>query len=102
MINPSQLRALFVWIARLEGSSLLLLMGVCMPLKYLGGWPLGVEVVGMAHGVLFLLYVAALAVVTFALRWPLMFSAGALLASVLPFGTFVVERRMPALAPDSQ
>ena len=42
-----------------EGVSFLLLLGVAMPLKYFADWPLGVRYVGMAHGILFLLYVVA-------------------------------------------
>src|SRR5690606_39635762 len=42
-----------------EGVSFLVLLGVAMPLKYLAGQPAAVQVVGMAHGVLFLLYVFA-------------------------------------------
>jgi integral membrane protein len=37
-----------------EGSSLLLLLGVAMPLKYLLGFPLAVRIVGSLHGVLVL------------------------------------------------
>ena len=76
-------------------------MGVCVPLKHIWLWPLGVEVVGMAHGILFLLYVAALLLVTYKLRWPLAFSVAAFFASVVPFGTFVMERRMPPQATDA-
>ena len=42
-----------------EGLSFLLLLGIAMPLKYWFGQPGYVRVVGMAHGALFLLYVAA-------------------------------------------
>jgi hypothetical protein len=38
------------WLSRVEGASLLLLICVAMPLKYLGGWPLGVRVLGSLHG----------------------------------------------------
>ena len=98
MSTASRLRTLFVWVARLEGTSLILLMGVCMPLKYFGGWPLGVEVVGLAHGILFLIYVGILCVASVKLRWPLPFSIAAFVASVLPFGTFVMERWLPEVA----
>ena len=42
-----------------EGLSFLLLLGIAMPLKYWFGRPEYVRVLGMAHGALFLLYVAA-------------------------------------------
>ena len=41
-------------VARVEGVSLLLLLGVAMPLKYAAGVPLAVRVAGTLHGVLFL------------------------------------------------
>ncbi len=43
-------------IALLEGLSFVLLLFIAMPLKYLAGMPLGVKVVGWAHGMLFVLY----------------------------------------------
>ncbi|HST58697.1 MAG TPA: DUF3817 domain-containing protein, partial [Longimicrobium sp.] len=55
----------------LEGASFLLLLGVAMPLKYLAGQPEMVRVVGSAHGLLFVLYVAAVLEVSVRMRWPL-------------------------------
>lgn len=43
-----------------EAVSYLLLLGVAMPLKYVAGWPLGVRIVGMIHGILFVALVVAL------------------------------------------
>ena len=43
-------------IAMLEGASFLLLLGVAMPLKYLGGMPHAVRVPGLVHGFLFLAF----------------------------------------------
>lgn len=78
----------------LEGLSFLLLLGVAMPLKYLAGKPEIVSVVGMAHGVLFMLFVAAVAQVAVERGWPLSRVALALAASVLPFGPFVLDARL--------
>ena len=39
-----------------EGTSFLLLLGIAMPLKYAADIPEGVEVVGMLHGLLFILF----------------------------------------------
>ena len=47
---------LFFWVSRSEGISFLLLLGVAMPLKYIWQLPLAVEVIGMAHGLLFIAY----------------------------------------------
>lgn len=58
-INHGQ-RKLFMTIGVLESYSYLLLLGVAMPLKYLVGMPWAVRYVGMAHGLLFVLYMIAL------------------------------------------
>ncbi|HEU4538217.1 MAG TPA: DUF3817 domain-containing protein, partial [Polyangiaceae bacterium] len=42
-----------------EGASLLVLLGVAMPLKYAAGLPAAVRVTGLAHGLLFVFYVVA-------------------------------------------
>lgn len=65
-----------------------------MPLKYLAGIPEVVEVVGMAHGVLFILYVAAAFHLMLEKHWPFTWFAAAFIAAVLPFGPFVLEARM--------
>ena len=45
-------------IALLEGLSLLALLFFAMPMKYIGGNDIYVKNIGMAHGVLFILYIA--------------------------------------------
>ena len=49
---------LFKYIALLEGISLLLLLFFAMPMKYIYELPIYVKVIGMAHGLLFVVYVA--------------------------------------------
>ena len=46
----------FLKVAFWEGISYLLLLFVAMPLKYMAGLPSAVRIVGMAHGVLFVLF----------------------------------------------
>jgi integral membrane protein len=78
----------------IEGVSFLILLFVAMPLKYLADHPEAVLYFGWIHGVLFISY----AVVTFRARaqghltWKLVGFAA--LASVLPFGPFVLDRRL--------
>ena len=81
-------------IGLLEGLSFIVLLGIAMPLKYVAGMPEMVRVVGMAHGILFLLFVAAVAQVAVERRWPLARVALALAASVVPFGPFVLDARL--------
>lgn len=73
-------------VGTVEGSSLLLLLFVAMPLKYLAGQPLAVSVVGSAHGVLWIVYLGFLAAAWKRLDWSFgtLFLGG--VASVLPFG----------------
>ena len=77
-----------------EGVSFLLLLGVAMPLKYMAGLPLAVLVVGWIHGVLFMLFSLVLAYVYFKHRWPFWRAAGVFVAALLPFGPFLIDRRM--------
>jgi len=65
-----------------------------MPLKYLAGRPEMVRVVGMAHGLLFVVFVFMVLQVAFEHRWPFRRALAALAASVLPFGTFVLDARL--------
>jgi integral membrane protein len=78
----------------LEGASFLVLLLIAMPLKYFAGWPDAVRVVGMAHGVLFLAYLAAILHAQLDYAWPLKRSALLVLASLLPAGPFVADRKL--------
>lgn len=78
----------------LEGLSLLGLLGIAMPLKYLFHQPEAVRIVGLIHGVLFISYVLLLMQNAIELRWSLGKAALGLLLSVLPFGAFYAERRL--------
>jgi len=77
----------------LEGASYLLLLFIAMPLKYAMGHPEMVEVVGMAHGILFVLFCAAATHAAFANKWPITRLFAAFISSVLPFGPFVFDAR---------
>lgn len=81
-------------VGMLEGASFLLLLGVAMPLKYLAGQPEMVRVVGSAHGLLFVLFVAAVLEVSVRMRWPVGRIALALASAVLPFGPFVFDAHL--------
>jgi len=81
-------------VGMMEGASFLLLLGVAMPLKYLAGMPQMVRAVGMLHGILFMLYVAAVFQASVDMRWPLRRIVAALAASVLPFGPFVFDAHL--------
>ncbi|GIO04135.1 DUF3817 domain-containing protein [Brevibacillus reuszeri] len=78
----------------LEGISYLVLLGIAMPLKYFLDVPAAVKIVGALHGLLFVLYILALAHVTLKNRWSIIRVIGAFIASLLPFGNFVLDARL--------
>ena len=84
----------FKIVAILEGISFLVLLGIAMPLKYIFDLPATTHVVGMAHGILFIVYVIMVVLIRKQLDWNLKTTALALTASVLPFGPFVVDRKL--------
>ncbi len=77
-----------------EGVSYLVLLGIAMPLKYIAGMPMAVRIVGMLHGVLFVLFVLAVAWVAISRRWPKLRIGEAVFASLYPFGTFIFDRKL--------
>ncbi|NVO32939.1 MULTISPECIES: DUF3817 domain-containing protein [Hymenobacter] len=78
----------------LEGLSFLLLLGIAMPLKYFFGQPAAVRVVGMAHGALFVLYCVLVIGAAVQYSWSWRKTALALLASIIPLGTFWADAKL--------
>lgn len=85
---------MFKWISYIEGISLLLLLFVAMPLKYFANIPEAVSIVGMAHGVLFIVYMLFVASYFFSRAWSFKTALLASIASVIPFGPFVFDNRI--------
>ncbi|MSP40559.1 MAG: DUF3817 domain-containing protein [Deltaproteobacteria bacterium] len=77
-----------------EAVSFLLLLGVAMPLKYFAGMPLAVKLVGWLHGLLFVAFCVCLLVAQGERRWPVRWTAMIFFAALLPFGPFVIDRRL--------
>jgi len=80
-------------VAFIEGCSYLLL-GFTMILKYKFSIPEPNYVVGLAHGIFFVLYVFLLLQVSFLHRWNLLKMFLAFLASLIPFGTFYADKAL--------
>lgn len=80
-------------IALLEGISFLLILFVTMPLKYFADQPEPNQQVGMAHGILFIAYIIFAIEVKVALDWSYKKLFIALGASVVPFGTFFINKK---------
>ncbi|WP_417887906.1 DUF3817 domain-containing protein [Zunongwangia sp.] len=93
-MKTAQTIKLFKIISTLEAISFLLLLLVAMPLKYIWGMPQMVQVLGMAHGILFVLYVLGAYYMYEILNWKIKSLLVAIFCSVIPFGPFYVERKM--------
>ncbi len=78
----------FGWV---EGASLVILLFIAMPLKYIGGIDEAVRYTGMIHGGLFMIFVGWVLLVARQSRWTLEKTLGALVASIIPFGPFVAD-----------
>tara|TARA_B100001027_G_scaffold196594_1_gene153555 strand:+ start:1016 stop:1300 length:285 start_codon:yes stop_codon:yes gene_type:complete len=88
MIKPLRI------LGNIEGVSYLLLLGVAMPMKYYFEMPMAVKIVGMTHGVLFVAYCVLLALCLKRFNWTLKFGAYLFIATLIPFGTFVTDRKL--------
>ncbi|MEE9445676.1 MAG: DUF3817 domain-containing protein [Cocleimonas sp.] len=86
--------SLLRWSALFEGSSLLLLLGVAMPLKYFADVPEAVKIIGPIHGVLFLTFIVLL--LSHAAKGELSFTKTltGFFASFIPFGTFIYKAKV--------
>ena len=84
---------LFKYIALLEGISLLLLLFFAMPMKYIYELPIYVKVIGMAHGLLFVVYVALALMLKIEEQWAIKKFVIVCIASIVPLGTLYVEKK---------
>lgn len=84
---------IFRIVALFEGVSYILLLFIATPIKYLADDPQYVKLLGMPHGILFMAYVVLAFLVRSNFKWTNMEFGLVLLASVLPFGTFYIDRK---------
>ena len=84
-------------LGNVEGVSYLLLLFIAMPLKYAYDMPTAVKITGMAHGVLFVAYCMVLALCMKKFSWKLGFGVYLFIATLIPFGTFVTDRKLKFL-----
>ena len=94
--------SVFRLIAVAEGISYLLLLCIAMPLKYFFAMPEAVKIVGWLHGILFLAYIPAALIMRRALNWSVLYLLWALAASLIPFGTFILDRQLRQQGHTSQ
>ncbi len=84
---------IFRVVAFLEGVSYLLLLFVAVPIKYFGDDPQYVKMLGMPHGLLFVGYVILAFLLKNEYKWNNKTFFIILIASILPFGTFYVDKK---------
>jgi integral membrane protein len=81
-------------IALLEGWSLLLLLFIAMPVKYIMGIPEATQAIGLIHGVLFVLFMFATLIISVLQKWNLGTVFVVMASSFVPFGTFYIDRKV--------
>lgn len=92
-MKSSKTFRLFRHTALAEGISFLLLLFVAMPLKYLANMPMAVTIVGSAHGLLIIAFLILGWEAKTEYKKDFMWLAKAVLASLLPFGTMVMDKQ---------
>lgn len=89
-------------VAIIEGLSYVVLLGIAMPLKYLYDMPEAVRIVGMLHGVLFVLLLPALLHAQLERQWGLNLSIQVFVASLVPLGAFWMDRKLSRMFDTSE
>ncbi len=88
-----KMKNIFRIISILEGVSYLLLLFIATPIKYLQGNETYVKMLGMPHGLLFMLYIVLAIVIKKEMNWSNKTLGIVLLCSIIPFGTFYVDKK---------
>jgi len=84
---------IFRLIAFLEGISYILLLFFATPVKYFMNEPKYVKLLGMPHGLLFIGYIVFAVIIGANLKWNSKTMKIVLLASIIPFGTFYIDKK---------
>lgn len=87
------MKNIFRIISFLEGTSFLLLLFIAVPIKYFQGDASYVKMLGMPHGILFMLYLVLAIILKKEMNWNYKTLGIVLVASVIPFGTFYVDKK---------
>jgi integral membrane protein len=87
------MKNVFRLISFLEGVSYLLLLFIAVPIKYFQGDATYVKMLGMPHGILFMGYIILVILIQKQMKWNLKTMGVVALASVIPFGTFYVDKK---------
>ncbi len=87
------MKTFFRVVSFLEGTSYLLLLFIAVPVKYWMNDPQYVKLLGMPHGLLFVGYIVLAFLLKSELNWSIKKLGVVLIASILPFGTFYVDKK---------
>jgi integral membrane protein len=87
------MKNIFRIVSFLEGVSYLLLLFIATPIKYLSDDPSYVEMLGMPHGILFMVYIILAFMIKKEMNWNNKDFGILLLCSILPFGTFYMDKK---------
>mgnify|MGYP005990611389 CR=1 FL=1 len=87
------MKKIFRIVSFFEGVSYLLLLFIATPIKYFSDDPSYVKMLGMPHGILFIVYVILASMLKAPEKWGNKTFGIVLLASILPFGTFYVDKK---------
>ena len=87
------MKMFFRVVSFLEGTSYLLLLFLAVPIKYWMDDPQYVKLLGMPHGLLFVTYLVIAFLIKSELKWNNKTLGVVILASVIPFGTFYVDKK---------
>ncbi|WP_411895147.1 DUF3817 domain-containing protein [Winogradskyella sp. A2] len=89
----TKLTLLFRITAVLEGLSYIILLFIAVPIKYLFEDPQYVKMLGMPHGLFFMAYIVLAVMVGADLKWNNKTLFIVLIASIIPFGTFYIDKK---------
>ncbi|RPD96417.1 DUF3817 domain-containing protein [Aureibaculum marinum] len=87
------MKTTFRVVSILEGLSYLILLFIAVPIKYIGNDESWVKLFGMPHGLLFVAYVVLAYLIKAELNWNTKTFLIVLLASIIPFGTFYIDKK---------
>lgn len=89
-----------------EGTTLVLLLGIAVPLKHLCGWPTGVRVMGPVYGLVFCAYLWFVVQTVTGGDWRAHEVVRLLLSAFIPFGAFfnraLLSRKMVSIRTGEQ
>ncbi len=81
-------------ISMIEGLSLVMLVLLGVPMKYMFASPAMVKLIGPIHGGLFLLFILMAIISAAEYGWKFKTTAIVMLSSLIPFGCFYVESKI--------